>query len=356
MKHAGPIFGMPFSLEGTAFFIEAIALGFFLYGWKRLNPWFHWFTGIVVGVCGVLSGILVVAANGWMNSPSGFDFVNGKYLNIDPVKAMFNDAWFSESLHMVIGAFSATGFAVAGIHALMILRKKNISFHSVGFRIAAVFGTIAALIQPFSGDLSARFVSRSQPAKLAAMEAHFITEKRSALIIGGVPDSKNKKVDYAIKIPGLLSFMVNRDINSEVKGLDKIPLNEQPPVAITHYAFQVMVGLGSILMLISLIYFISVFRQHSWVVRPWLMKLFVAATPLGFIAIEAGWTVTEVGRQPWIIHGIMKTADAVTPMPGIRYSFILFTAIYFFLSAIIIFLLYRQIKMVPQDPAMEVKH
>src|SRR5882757_10134931 len=136
MKHAGPIFGMPFSLEGVAFFIEAIALGFFLYGWNRLNRWFHWVTGVTVGICGVLSGILVVAANSWMNSPSGFDFVNGKYINIDPVKAMFNDAWFSQSLHMTIAAFSATGFAVAGIHALMIARKQNVLFHTKAFRIA----------------------------------------------------------------------------------------------------------------------------------------------------------------------------------------------------------------------------
>src|SRR6201991_1186305 len=266
MKHAGPIIGMPFSLEGTAFFIEAIALGFFLYGWKRVNRWFHWFAGLIVGVCGVLSGILVVAANGWMNCPSGFDLVNGQYVNIDPIKAMFNNAWFSQSLHMIIGAFAATGFAVAGLHALLILKGKNVPFHSMGFRIAAVFGAVAALLQPLSGDVSAKFVAKSQPAKLAAMEAHFITEKRSGLIIGGIPDVKDKKVDYAIKIPGLLSFMANGDINSEVTGLDRIPLNDQPPVAITHYAFQIMVGIGMLMMGIGLIYFIGLVRRRTWVV------------------------------------------------------------------------------------------
>src|SRR3989337_3813351 len=143
MKHAGPIFGMPFSLEGTAFFVEAIALGFFLYGWDRFNKWFHWFTGVVVGIRGLASGILVVAANAWMNSPAGFDFVDGQYLNIDPIKAMFNDAWFSQALHMSIAAFAATGFAVAGIHALMILKGSNILFHSKSFKIAAIFGTVA---------------------------------------------------------------------------------------------------------------------------------------------------------------------------------------------------------------------
>src|SRR3954463_10187229 len=154
MKNAGPIFGLPFSLEGTAFFIEAIALGFFLYGWERFNPWFHWFTGLIVGISGLVSGILVVAANAWMNSPAGFDFVNGQYLNIDPIKAMFNDAWFSQALHMCIAAFSATGFAVAGVHALMIYRRQNVTFHTKAFKIAIAFAAVAAILQPLSGDIS----------------------------------------------------------------------------------------------------------------------------------------------------------------------------------------------------------
>src|ERR1700712_849153 len=194
MKQAGPIFGMPFSLEGTAFFIEAIALGFYLYGWNRFNKWFHWFTGVVVGVSGLISGILVVAANSWMNSPSGFDYANGIFSNIDPMKAMFNDAWFSQALHMCIAAFAATGFAVAGIHALMILRKQNVGFHSKAFRIAAIFACAAALVQPLSGDLSARYVAKHQPAKLAAMEAHFHTSTNVPLIIGGIPNMKTQEV------------------------------------------------------------------------------------------------------------------------------------------------------------------
>jgi len=344
MEHAGPIFGMPFSLEGTAFFIEAIALGFYLYGWDKLNPWFHWFTGVVVGVSGLLSGILVVAANSWMNSPSGFDFVDGQYLNIDPIKAMFNDAWFSQALHMSIAAFVSTGFAVAGIHALMILRGSNIEFHRKAFKIAAIFGTVAACIQPLSGDISAKDVAQRQPAKLAAMEAHFHTEKGAPLIIGGIPDTLNKTVDYAIKIPGLLSFMATGDFNKEVTGLDKIPKKDQPPIAITHYAFQIMVGMGMLMVGLAILYFIALFSKKKWLDKRWLLKLFVIATPLGFIALEAGWTVTEVGRQPWIIHGVLRTADAVTPMPGIAYSFYLFTAVYISLAFFVSVLLYRQIK------------
>ncbi|RZL30340.1 MAG: cytochrome ubiquinol oxidase subunit I, partial [Pedobacter sp.] len=200
MEHAGPIFGMPFSLEGTAFFIEAIALGFFLYGWNKLNKWFHWFTGMVVGVSGLASGILVVAANAWMNSPAGFDFVNGKYLNIDPIQAMFNKAWFSQALHMCLAAFTATGFAVAGVHALMILRNQNKEFHLKAFKIAAIFACIGALLQPLSGDISAKDVAKRQPAKLAAMEALYKTEKPAPLLIGGIVNEKNKTVKGAIKI------------------------------------------------------------------------------------------------------------------------------------------------------------
>ncbi|WP_293741499.1 cytochrome ubiquinol oxidase subunit I [uncultured Pedobacter sp.] len=347
MDHAGPIFGMPFSLEGTAFFIEAIALGFFLYGWNKLNKWFHWFTGMVVGVSGLASGILVVAANAWMNSPAGFDFVNGQYLNIDPIQAMFNKAWFTQALHMCLAAFTATGFAVAGVHALMILRDRNTYFHLKAFKIAAVFACIASLLQPLSGDISAKDVAKRQPAKLAAMEALYKTEKPAPLLIGGIVNEKDKSVTGAIKIPGALSFLAHGNFQAEVKGLDQIPENQHPPVAITHYAFQIMVGIGTLLLFISLTYFFTLLKKKPLVEKRWLLKLFVLAIPLGYLALEAGWVVTEVGRQPWIIYGIMRTRDAVTPMPGIAYSFYIFTAIYLSLSIIVTFLLYRQIKMVP---------
>jgi len=348
MKHAGPIFGMPFSLEGVAFFIEAIALGLFLYGWNKLNNWVHWTAGVIVGVSGVASGILVVSANSWMNSPSGFDFVNGQYINIDPVKAMFNKAWFSESLHMIIAAFSATGFAVAGIHALMIYRKKNIAFHTKAFKIAIIFGAAAAILQPFSGDLSAKNAAKRQPAKLAAMEAYFHTQEYAPLVIGGIPDTAAKKVNYGLEIPGLLSFLVHDNFKTQVNGLDKIPVKNQPPVAVTHYAFQIMVGIGVLMMLIGIIYFYELWKKKDLLSKPWFLKTFIWATPLGFIALEAGWTVTEIGRQPWIIQGVMRTSEAVTPMPGIQYSFYLFSFIYFTLSVAVIFLLKRQIQMVPE--------
>lgn len=346
MKHAGPIFGMPFSLEGTAFFIEAIALGFYLYGWNRFNKWFHWFTGLVVGISGLVSGILVVAANAWMNSPAGFDYVNGQYLNIDPIAAMFNEAWFSQALHMSLAALVATGFAVAGVHALMILKRKNVPFHTAAFKIAAIFACIGAILQPISGDISAKDIAKRQPVKLAAMESHFKTAAKAPLIIGGIPDEETQSVKYAIKIPGALSFLAHGNFNTPVKGLEEFPKEDHPPVAITHYAFQIMVGLGMLMLLIAVFYFFTLWRKKHWLDKRWLLKLFAIATPAGFIAVEAGWTVTEVGRQPWIIYGIMRTKDAVTPMPGIAYSFYIFTAVYVSLSIVVIALLYRQVKMV----------
>jgi cytochrome d ubiquinol oxidase subunit I len=260
---------------------------------------------------------------------------------------MFNDAWFSQALHMCLAAFAATGFAVAGVHAFMILRKKNLEFHKKAFRIAAVFAGVAAILQPLSGDHSAKDLARRQPAKLAAMEAVFQTQTHAPLLIGGIPDEKNKTVRYGLEVPGMLSFMISGHSGSEVKGLDQVPEADQPPVRITHLAFQLMVVLGLIMFLISVLYFFSLWKKRSWQEKPGLMKLFALATPIGFMAVEAGWTVTEVGRQPWIIYGVMRTADAVTPMPGIQYSFYLFTAVYFSLALIVVFLLYRQIRMVP---------
>ncbi len=355
MEHAGPIFGMPFSLEGTAFFIEAIALGFFLYGWDKFNKWFHWICGVIVGVSGLASGILVVAANAWMNSPSGFDFVNGEYLNIDPIKAMFNDAWFSQALHMTIAAFCATGFAVAGLHASLILKGKNVNFHKEAFKISSVMAIVAAMLAPLSGDISAKDVAERQPIKLAAMEAHYKTEKSAAFVLGGIVDEENETINYAIKIPGVLSFLVHSDFNTEVKGLEEFPKDEWPPVAIVHYAFQIMITFGMLMMGIAIIFLIAHFIKKDWRTKRWFYKMFMIATPFGYIALEAGWTVTEVGRQPWIIYGIMRTVDSITPMPGIQYSFYVFTFVFITLSIILVFLMNRQIQMVaklydPEDP------
>jgi len=343
MQHAGPIIGMPFSWEGTAFFVEAIALGIFLYSWNRVNKWMHWISGIVVGISGVLSGIFVVSANAWMNSPAGFTWVNGKATDIDPVKAMFNDAWLSQSIHMTLAAFVSTSFAVAGVHAYLLVRRGQNEFHHQAVKTALIFGSVAALLQPFSGDFSAKDVARRQPEKLAALEGLYKTSKPAELLIGGIPNDREEKVNYAIRIPGGLSYLVYGDFNAEVTGLDKFPKENRPPVIVTHIAFQIMVAIGFLLALISLLYLAFSIRWRRVLLKTWWLRLIAFTTPLGFIAVEAGWTVTETGRQPWIVYGVMKTKDAVSTMPGLHYSFYVITTVYLLLSFIIIWLMRRQI-------------
>ncbi|KAA1244371.1 cytochrome ubiquinol oxidase subunit I [Aquimarina sp. RZ0] len=343
MKHAGPIIGMPFSLEGAAFFVEAIALGFYLYGWDKLPEKFHWFTGVIIGISGVASGVLVVAANGWMNAPSGFDYIDGQFLNIDPVQAMLNAAWATQALHMTLAAFTATGFAVAGIHAYQVYKGRKVALHTKAFKIAITFGAIAAILQPISGDLSAKDIAKRQPVKLAAMEAHYNTEKGAPLYIGGIVNAETQEVKYKVAIPKALSFLAFGDFDAEVKGLNDFPEDERPNVPMVHYAFQVMVGIGGLLLLAGILYFISI-KKKKWLHMNVYWLLFVFLAPLGFIALEAGWIVTEVGRQPWIIHKIMRTKDAVTPMPGIIVSFYIYIVVYFTLSVAVTWLMTRQIK------------
>lgn len=339
MKHAGPIFGMPFSLEGAAFFIEAIAIGIFLYGWGKLPEKQHIFFGYLVGISGVLSGILVISANGWMNTPTGFTFENGVYSNINPIKAMFNPAWAHQASHMVIAACMATGFAVAGIHAYLYLKSHN-TLHLKALKIAVIPACIAALLMPISGDISAKRVAHLQPIKLAAMESHFHTQAGASLVIGGLPDVETHTVDYGIHIPKALSFLAYGNPNAEVKGLTDFDRSLWPNVTITHISFQIMVGIGMILFSFSCVILYFIKTKNSF--PKWVLKGLVLTPPLGFIAIEAGWMVTEIGRQPWIIYNVMKTKDAVTSVPGQDVVFYCVLTLYLTLSVTVTWLMKRQ--------------
>jgi len=343
MAHAGAIIGMPFSLEGFAFFTEAIFLGIYLYGWDRISPRAHLTAGILVALSGALSGIFVVIANAWMNTPAGFDLVNGRIVNIDPVAAMRNPAAFAQTLHMTLAAYASTGFVVAGIHALALLREPRNAFHRRALAVALLVGAPAALLQPLSGDLNARVVARWQPVKLAAMEGQFKTEKGAPLRIGGWPDEAKGETRYALEIPRGLSLLAFHDPGAEVKGLEAFPREEWPPVAPVHIAFQVMVGLGSFMALVAAWALALMVRRRDLRAHPWLLRALGVAAPMGFICTEAGWVVTEVGRQPWVIHGVLRTADAVTPMPGLVVPFLAFTLLYCFLGVIVAWLLYLQV-------------
>jgi cytochrome d ubiquinol oxidase subunit I len=355
MAHAGPIIGLPFSWEGTAFFLEAIALGLFLYGRERLSPYMHLASGIGVGISGVASGVLVIAANGWMNSPRGFRWLNGQAVDIDPIAAMFNAAWPTEAVHMVIAGFISTGFAAAGVHAVRLLKTGPSALHSAGLRIALTMGAVAALLQPISGDRSAKDVAVRQPAKLAAMEALYETQRDAPLLLGGMPDDETRRVRGAIEIPYALSFLAHGDLHAEVIGLDRIPRDLWPPTRVCHIAFQIMVGAGSALALLGVCFLALRWRRPGWIESKLFLRCVALATPLGFIAVEAGWTVTEVGRQPWIIYGVMRTREAVSPMPGLIYPLTMFVLVYAMLSAVCWAVMTRLIRVLenPKSTASE---
>lgn len=342
MQHAGPIIGMPFSLEGFAFFTEAIFLGLFLYGWNRVPPLAHWLCGVMVALSGILSGIFVVCANAWMNAPTGFTYANGVFSNIDPVAAMLNAASLHETLHMTLAAFAATGFAVAGVHAFFLRRNPASEFHRAAFGIAALLGCVAIPLQIASGDLAARRVAELQPAKLAAMEAHYHTRTHAPFIIGGLPDSETQTVRGAIEVPAALSLLIGRRADTEVPGLDRVPRSQWPNVGLVHASFDLMVACGLAMLALAAWAGWARWRRRGQWLSSRLLRAFVIATPLGFIAIEAGWMVTELGRQPWIVYGIMRTSEAVTDMPRLAIPFYTITALYLLLSVIVVALMKRQ--------------
>lgn len=343
MELAGPIIGVPFSLEGAAFFLEAIALGIYLYGWERVSPLTHWLSGVLVLVSGTLSGMFIVAANGWMNTPTGFEWVKGEAINVDPWAAAMNPSALQQGVHMVIAAFTAVGFAVAGVHAYRLLKHPQSAFHKRALTLSLAMGAVAALIQPISGDLLAKHVARTQPVKLAAMEGQWETEVSAPLRIGGVPDEETEETHYSIEVPYLLSILAYGDPHAEVKGLKEFPKEDRPPVAVTHYAFQVMVGLGTFLMIIGGLGLWGMWRREALLTDPRFLKAVVLASPMGMVALEAGWVVTEVGRQPWIIHGVLRTKDAVTPLPGLAVPFLAFMGLYLVLGAVSVTLLKRHV-------------
>jgi len=350
MRFAGSIIGMPFSLEGFAFFTEAIFLGVYLYGWDRITPRAHLGAGIAVAVSGAASGIFVVLANAWMNAPAGFQLVEGRAVNIDPIAAMAGSAAFSEALHMTLAAYAATGFAVAGIHAFFLLRDPANAFHRRALEIALIVGAPAAMLQPISGDIAARNLARHQPVKLAAAEGLFRTQQGAPLSLGGWPDVERRDTRFALEIPRGLSLLAFHDLDARVQGLDAVPQDEWPNVPAVHLAFQLMVALGTYLALVAVWAAWLAWRRADLAHHRWLMRAVAVATPMGFIAVEAGWMVTELGRQPWVIYGVLRTRDAVTPMPGLVFPFLTFTLLYCFLGVIVCWLLYRQIVRSPTIP------
>ncbi len=343
MEHAGPIIGMPFSLEGFAFFTEAIFLGIYLYGWNRVPAIAHLLAGVMVAVSGAASAIFVVTANAWMNTPAGFRVVEGRATDIDPVAAMLNPAAFPQVLHMLLASYAAAGFAVAGIHAYVLLRHPDDHFHRAALTLALLVGMPAAIVQPLSGDISARMVARTQPAKLAAMEGQFETEAGAPLRIGGWPDEDREQTRWAVEIPKALSLLAFHDPNAVVQGLKRFPREDRPPVPVVHFSFQAMVACGTVMAGLAILTGVLKLLKRNPIENRRLLWGLVLASPLGILAIQAGWLVTEVGRQPWIIQGVMRTRDAVTPMPGLVVPLTAITLVYLLLGVIVVLLLKAQV-------------
>jgi cytochrome d ubiquinol oxidase subunit I len=353
MEKAGPLIGMPFSLEGFAFFLEAIFLGIYLYGWDRVSPPMHLFSGVVVALSGLASGTFVVAVNGFMNTPAGFSVVDGEIVDIDLWQAFFNPAFFTQALHMALAAYVSVAFAALGIHAFALLRAPEHAMHKKALKLAFAVAAVAMPLQLLSGDLSAKHLAEHQPIKLAAAEAHFETERAAPLAIGGWPDEERATRSFAIEIPFMLSVLAKGDPNASVQGLLDFPREEWPPVAPVHIAFQLMVACGmGMLGLIALGLFLMA-RRRAITEHPLFLKLLIAGSPLGLIALEAGWVVTEVGRQPWVVRGLLKTADAVTPMPGLWVPFLTFSLLYLFLGVVVVMLLRAHVFASVSDPQGE---
>ena len=336
MRFAGPIIGIPFSLEGFAFFLEAIFLGVYLYGWERVSRRAHLAAGVVVAVSGAASALFVVLVNAWMNTPTGYQLArDGSLASIDPIAAMQSPAAVQQVLHMLLAAYAATGLAVAGLHAWMLLRGRNAPLHRRALVIALLVGAPAAVLQPLSGDISARVVAETQPVKLAALEGQWATVRGAPLRIGGWPDVEREETRWALEIPYGLSLLARHDPGATIQGLKAVARRDRPPVAVVHLAFQAMVGAGSTMMLVAVWAGWLAWRRRDLADERWFLRALATITPFGFIATEAGWIVTEVGRQPWVVQGVMRTADAVTPMPGLIVPMLSFTLLYIALGAIV---------------------
>lgn len=352
MAYAGPLIGMPFSLEGFAFFLEAIALGVYLYGWERVSPAVHLASGIVVALSGLLSGVFVVAVNAWMNTPRGFRLdPAGQPVDVDLVEAFFTPAFPSQAAHMAVAAYTSVAFAVLGIHAWRLLRDPGSSFHRAAVRAVLPLAIVCAPLQALTGDFAAKHLHEHQPLKLAAAEALFHTEAGAPFLIGGWPDVEAREVRAGVHVPKLLSVLATGKPDGVVRGLEDFPRQDWPPVPIVHLSFQVMIGCGTLLVLVALWGAYLALRRRAAADSPRFLRALVLAGPLGLIALEAGWIVTEVGRQPFIIQGVMRVKDAVTPVPGLVVSLVVTTLIYLLLGGIVLLMLARHVLSVPPAQA-----
>ncbi|WP_328471315.1 cytochrome ubiquinol oxidase subunit I [Actinoplanes sp. NBC_00393] len=324
----GEVFGLPFAIEGILFFLEAILVAVYIYGWRRLKPWTHFWLGLPIPFVAFGGAFSIISANAWMNMPAGFELdANGQVINVDPIKAIFNQALPYELAHFIVAAYMAAGFTVASIYVVGWLKGRRDRYHRLGILIPLTVATVLTPVQFIVGDRTAVAVFEDQPAKFAAMEAVTTSGTNQAEVLFGRYDSATNTVEGGISIPGLNSWLAGGSVDTYVPGLDQIPPENRPSnVTIVHWAFDIMVGVGTVLILLALWFFIAYWRKRDVPDNRVFLWFAASAGVLTYIAIEAGWIVTEVGRQPWIVYNIMRTEDAVTDI-GAGTLWISFTAI-----------------------------
>ena len=330
MQVAGKLIALPLFMETFAFFFEAIFLGIYLYTWDRFkNQKKHLLLLIPVAIGSSMSAVFITIVNSFMNTPQGFDMVDGQLINIQPLVAMFNPAMPTKVTHVLVTAFMTCAFIFASIAAYKLLRGSNHVYHKKALYLLMKLGFIFTLATAMIGDFSGKFLAAYQPEKLAAAEWHFETSKNAPFILFGVLD--DGEIKYEIEIPYALSFLVHSNPTAEVIGLDQFPVEEHPPYHI-HYFFDVMVMIGMFMLGVSALYLLAIWRKWTFIGAKWFRFLVVLGGPLSIIAIEAGWWLAEIGRQPWILRGYMTTAEGATTSGNVEWMLVLFSILYIILG------------------------
>jgi cytochrome d ubiquinol oxidase subunit I len=352
MSDYGQVIGLPFTIEGIAFFIEAIFLGIYLYSWDRLPSRVHLLSGVPIIVAGAASAFFVVCANSWMNTPRGFTVSNGRLTDVDPWSAMFNPATGPETTHMILAALMVTGFGVASVYAVAILRGRRDRYHRIGLLVPLSGAAILTPVQIMVGDWAARMVARDQPTKLAAMEGLSTTTRGAPEAIGGY--FSGGRLHDAIGIPDGLSLLAKLNPHATIKGLDAFPADDRPPlVTVVHLSFDAMVGIGFGLLALSAWLAWSWWRRRDHPASPWFLRAVAVSGLAAAAAVEFGWVTTEVGRQPWIVYGVLRVANAVNPEPGVQDELWAVGAVYAVLTIVTVVVLRRLAHSTPVPVAPE---
>ena len=344
----GAVFGLGFAIEGFSFFLEAIFIGIYVYGWDRLSPRWHFASGFPIVLAGMTGSLMVISVNGWMQHPSGFAIRSGRAVDVHPVDALFGNSFFwHELVHMYLAGYIVTGFLVAGAYAFARLRGRWGRYERTALAIPLTIAAVASPVQGLVGDWAAREVARAQPTKLAALEGvPKTTRGASEHLFGWYADGR---VKYGLRIPKLLSFLAYHDPNARVQGLDAVPPDRRPPVNVVRVAFQLMVGIGTLLALLGVVYLAVRVRRRRLPESRWFYRALTLAGPLSVVALIAGWVTTEVGRQPWVVYEVMLTRQAVTGASGIPVGYATLVAVYLLLASAVVWVL-RQLARAPLGP------